>query len=484
MEFPTWLAFGNEWWTFGVYFLTILFLVGVSEFSLKNQWLTADTNRKMVHLIVGLATSASPFIFSSNRQPITLAIIFIIVNAIALRKETFKGIHSQKRLSYGTVYFPIAYLLLTTFFWGYPEFIVLSMIILAISDPLAATIKGNIKKPHFFKVWYDYKSVQGCIAFFISSFIIVYLGSTFFQIQTLTIPFAFFVATGATMGEMVSRTGSDNVSIPIISMLFMIFYTDMANQEIMLTSFLLFVMILIFSMAYHLKSVSRSGFYGGLIMGTLIIFSGGVETLYPLFIFFILSSILSKVIKKESKIQSKGSERDIIQVYANGSIPLLISLWMYFNPSEHYMPLFLTAVAAAMADTWSTEFGKLSKQSPISILTFQKVPSGTSGGITLTGTLGALLGSSIFVFSVWFFFPIYGQMAYGIIICGFLGSIIDSILGDSVQAKYQSKHGLMTEIYEDGAVLNQGYPWINNDMVNFLSTLIAPFLMYVYLMLV
>jgi len=489
MDFPILLPFENEWWTFCVYFLAILIFVGLSEITLKKKWFSPQANRKLVHFIVGLATSTAPFIFTNNIQAIALAIIFIIVNAVTLKQDLFKGIHSQERFSFGTVYFPVAYFILVSFFWAYSEFIILSMIILAISDPLAAIVGESRKIPKIFTIWKDVKSIQGSTTFFLSSFVIVFSGSIFLDINISSpIYFSLFVALGATLGEMVSESGSDNVSIPVISILFMIFYTNLSqglqpiqSPDVLIVSGLLIIMIAIFSGAYILKSLSRSGYYGGLMMGTLVIFSGGFTTLYPLFIFFILSSILSKVIKKESAIQSKGSERDIIQVYANGLVPLLISLWMYFNPNGDYMPFFLASVAAAMADTWATELGKLSRRKPVSILTFKNVPTGESGGITFTGTLGSLLGASIFVFFVWLFFPVYGTLAYGIIACGFLGSIIDSILGATIQAKYQLKNGKTIEIPEEGASLIHGYSWVNNDMVNLLSTAITPLLMGIYL---
>ena len=490
MVFPKLIPFENEWWTFCVYFVTILFLVGLSEITLKKKWFSPQANRKLVHCIVGLATSSAPFIFTNNIQAITLAIIFIVVNAVTLKQDLFKGIHSQERFSFGTVYFPIAYFILLSFFWNYPEFIIISMIILAISDPLAAIVGESSKAPNNFTIWEDIKSVQGSIAFFVSTFIIVFTASNFFEINISSpLYFALFVSLGATLGEMVSDSGSDNVSIPVLSILLMIFYSDLVNgnhsvdnQHILTVSLLLFIMITIFSITYKLKSVSRSGYYGGLIMGVIIIFSGGVSTLYPLFIFFIFSSILSKAIKKKSDIHSKGSERDIVQVYANGAIPMLISLWIYFHPNGEYMPYFLASVSVAMADTWATELGKLSTYNPISILTFKNVPTGTSGGITLTGTLGSILGASILVFSVWLFFPIYGELAYGIILCGILGATLDSILGASIQGKYQSINGSIIEIPEDGAILVQGNKWVSNDMVNLLSTATAPLFMYLYLL--
>ena len=58
---------------------------------------------------------------------------------------------------------------------------------------------------------------------------------------------------------------------------------------------------------------------------------------------------------------------------------------------------------------------------------------------------------------------------------GFLGSLIDSILGATLQAQYKDQTtGETTErnYGADGrsATLLRGLPWFNNDMVNFLAS--------------
>ena len=120
MTFPYWIPFENEWWTFLSFLFLILGIVGISDFTQKQDWISPDANRKWVHFLVGIFVCISPLIFSTNLWPITLSIIFIFLNGYALRKELFKGIHSQDRLSHGTVYFPIAYLIMVLFFWNYP----------------------------------------------------------------------------------------------------------------------------------------------------------------------------------------------------------------------------------------------------------------------------------------------------------------------------------------------------------------------------
>ena len=67
-------------------------------------------------------------------------------------------------------------------------------------------------------------------------------------------------------------------------------------------------------------------------------------------------------------------------------------IYEYFNPNPINIYLYAATVAAATSDTWATEFGKLSKSKPISITLFEPIEHGLSGGITMIGTFGSILG--------------------------------------------------------------------------------------------
>ena len=167
-----------------------------------------------------------------------------------------------------------------------------------------------------------------------------------------------------------------------------------------------------------------------------------------------------------------------MQVFCNGGVALVICIYDFFSPSPFSIYLFSASVAAAMADTWGTEFGKLSKKLPISVLTFQSTKHGISGGITRIGTIGSLLGSSIIGFITWVLTSSGESLIFGIIIVGFLSSILDSILGDKFQAKYQDPEGEILEEPTSDTILISGYNVISNNFVNFIITLASPALMY------
>ena len=493
MTFPLWIPFENEWWTFFALLIIILSCVLGSEVSLKLGWLSPESNRRLIHLLVGIMVACSPMIFQGNILPSLLALIFIIMNIITFNKEQFKGIHSQSRVTYGTIYFPIGYLVMVIGFWGYPEFVIIALSLLAFCDPIAAQVGENVGSKSQFIIWKDKKTIQGTVAFFISAMAIIYMFSQLFfdHPNIFLLFFALFIATAATTAEITSCKGSDNFSIPIVSILFMVGFffnfeessNNMAHIILSRSTLLVIMVACLFGIAYWFNSLNINGLFGAIIMAIVIIMLGSDIHLISLAIFFVFSSIISKTIKKKSFYRSKGSERDIIQVYANGGVATLVCIVDFLYPDPFNTYLFLASVAAAMSDTWGTEFGKLSKHKPISIISFRTMEHGLSGGLTRIGTLGSLLGSCIIGFTAWVLIPIESIIIYGIIFSGFIAAIVDSLAGAIFQAKYETKTGEIIEEYQDGSTLISGNKWINNDIVNLINTIAAPLFMYIFLLI-
>ncbi|MFL2983424.1 MAG: DUF92 domain-containing protein [Candidatus Neomarinimicrobiota bacterium] len=494
MEFPICIPFENEWWTFTILLVLIFIFVWASEIILKFNWLSPESNRRLMHISIGLLITTSPLFFLNNIQPACLALIFIIVNIFALQYDIFKGIHSQNRQTYGTIYFPIAYFILSIGFWEYPELIMISLLILTLSDPFASISGEYASKNNIFIIWKDQKSIQGTLTFFFITFTLIYISAKYFYNYSTIylLLLSGFTAIGSTISEITSSKGSDNLSIPITTFLFMLCFFEFINPsqniihyDILLNKSLILILLsTLFYIAYRLESLNLSGFFGCLIMGIIIAIMGSYRYLIPLSVFFILSSFLSKVLKNKSFYQNKGSKRDIIQVYANGGVSLCICVMDYLHNEPILFFLFLSSVAAAMSDTWGTEFGKLSKKKPISIVSFKPIQHGLSGGITRIGTIGSFLGSSIIGLTSWLLIPIPSKIIYGIILSGFIAALFDSIIGATIQGKYETKNGDLIEVKSDSANLITGFKWIDNDIVNYMNTIIAPIIMYLFLHLI
>ena len=240
--------------------------------------------------------------------------------------------------------------------------------------------------------------------------------------------------------------------------------------------------IIVAYLAYRAHSLNRSGALAATLVGTIIFGIGGWQWAVLLLAFFITSSGLSRAFKKRkaglSEKFSKGHERDAGQVFGNGGLATFFAALHAFYP-ESILPwiAFAASLAAVNADTWATELGVLNPTPPRMITNLRRrVEKGTSGGISLFGTLASLLGSALIALIAILFSPTGAlNTDYFLLItaAGTAGSLFDSLLGATVQAMYYcptdkketEKHPLHTCGTE--TVHLRGWKWLDNDWVNF-----------------
>ncbi len=250
------------------------------------------------------------------------------------------------------------------------------------------------------------------------------------------------------------------------------------------------ISLILVLLSHRLGFLSKSGTTAAFFIGATVLGLGGTATAVPLLTFFFSSSFLSKIGRERKKkydlIFDKGSRRDAGQVFGNGGLAWLLSiLWFAAGRVEFYVA-YIGALAAAQADTWATEIGTLpDNPHPRSVLSLKPVPPGTSGGVTWIGTLGGLLGAVLICASAWITHPesidVRDAWLSGLAIgaAGLLGSLADSVLGATLQARfYDASRDRVTErtFHRSEGVkipnpLVAGYRWITNDVVNFICTL-------------
>jgi len=243
------------------------------------------------------------------------------------------------------------------------------------------------------------------------------------------------------------------------------------------------------AIAYRRGSLSRSGWLGAIITGTIIFGAGGWPHGITLVFFFVSSTLLSRwrtayKATLERHVFEKGSQRDIWQALANAGVAAGGCVLLIVLPADAsiWHMLFAGAMATVAADTWATELGVLAKTPPRLITTWQAVPRGTSGAISSAGTLataaGALATSMVFWGCMALFadspltIPLGAAMAIagG---AGILGSLSDSLLGATVQRSFITPNGPSERAHApDGTPypLKSGWMWVNNDVVNAVSS--------------
>lgn len=218
------------------------------------------------------------------------------------------------------------------------------------------------------------------------------------------------------------------------------------------------------------------------LLGAAVFGFGGLFWTIPMLTFFLLSSLLSKISKRVrpqfEKVFEKSSRRDHMQVLANGGIGGLLVIFYHFFGGEYFFWAYLASLAAATADTWATEIGTLAGQTPRKITDFSPVEPGTSGGITIAGSIGALVGAIVLTISALPFLESSDSgmsLLFGwVIFCGFLGNLVDSLAGATIQVQYRCPVcGKQTEkdrhCQDQPGQVTGGYPAVNNDIVNIIG---------------
>lgn len=232
--------------------------------------------------------------------------------------------------------------------------------------------------------------------------------------------------------------------------------------------------------SYLKKKLSLSGMIAAMLIGTGM-YGFGTYLLWALMIAFFLSSTLVST-RSARKIEQKG--RTYIQVLANAGLPLLFAIFYRLDRNPIYLMTAIILFAGSTSDTWGSEIGTRIKGRTYDVLSFQPVPVGLSGGISLEGTLAAAAGSLFLAIAYGLIQVssnqpslIYGTLLLDMLLItglGFLNSMIDSYLGALFQAKYSnSVTGIKDDIQSiEKNQLVAGFAWISNDLVNFFSHLI------------
>lgn len=249
------------------------------------------------------------------------------------------------------------------------------------------------------------------------------------------------------------------------------------------------------------KSVDASGAIFGLFMGFILTLSSYAH-LMALMIFFVTGSKVTKfrsVEKKKFEADFKeGGQRNWIQVLCNGGMATQLALLYLLDVGSGERPIdfdkeyrsswlsigIVGAFACSNGDTWASELGTvIGTSDPFLITTRKRVPKGTNGGVSWIGLLSSIIGGLLI--GIFYYIMILNtvdtavlQLAAPqwpiIIVAGFgglFGSILDSILGATLQYSGVDENGVIVERPGKGIKHICGKQILDNHSVNLLSSI-------------
>ena len=182
---------------------------------------TVETTRKISHILCGSWIFVYVFLNKYFLTNMIVMVFMIILMGVSYRYNIFKGVERKSQVkSYGTIYFFIA-LLMFVIFVEINDLKKSIMIIycfpLVYGDAIAAVIGQKFNWIEY-KIFNNKKTVSGNIGMLLMSLFsmmlydIIILNSTFSFVNVLVISLI------ATFMEAISIKGTDNFTIPIVTM--------------------------------------------------------------------------------------------------------------------------------------------------------------------------------------------------------------------------------------------------------------------------
>jgi len=420
----------------------------------------ADPRNKVTHgryVVIGF------FLF------ITLVNLLILPRLESGRRIARPGESLAFPLMTGWVLYPLALALCFAFF---PPFAAMAAwAAMAGGDAAASFVGRNIPRPRL--PWNDKKSFSGLSAFVCAAVPFCLLALWLCPCPLFLkrsgspeIPYVWTLAVLAAVSgailESLKGPSDDNVRVPLgvgfllwMSAAFLSYSTrelpadTHVQPKILLYALAVNVVLGLTVMAARVADLP--GTLLGVSIGVIVYFFAQWQG-YVLFLLFVaLGSALSKVgYKKKLAIgaaEAREGKRGISNVAANLMIPALCCLAYPASGGESaYLMAFAGSIAAAFADTASSEIGALSNRQPHLITSLKAVPHGTNGAVSGLGFFAATCASALIAGCAWksgFFSLLKLNAARDdskvqiasliVLLAGMMGTLVDSLLGATIE---------------------------------------------------
>ncbi|MFQ5975016.1 MAG: DUF92 domain-containing protein [Candidatus Hydrothermarchaeales archaeon] len=412
--------------------------------------------RDVLHILVGFTAVFLKYL-SRVKAIFAALVIFITIYLLAIpsKSQFFNVIAKSEdwRRGYarGPLFFGLVAVFLVVFFPLYLAAV--CIVIMGFGDGFATVIGRRFGGSHVGWAKKE-KTLEGALAFFIfasiSSFFILILIKEAFPIinEASTIRLFLYAIITSFVGalvEILDITIDDNLSVPVSTAVTLHVLTLVsvgrlrALDPYLALQYVVICLILGYpTLKFHV--LDEKGSVAAFFLGLITYLSLGFSGFMVLLSLHVIGAVTTRMGIKDKKKRRTEQEkiRSVDNILANGLVPVL-GAFLYFaaktNNNLFYVG-FVGAIAAATADTTSSEIGQLSSKKPRLITTWKEVEIGTDGAITLLGNMAAI-SASIVVVIIALIFSISGieqiPLIISVVIGGLIGTTIDSFLGATLE---------------------------------------------------
>jgi len=206
-------------------FIYVFAMIGIAEGLRKWRGYSVEFTRKFIHIAVGMWAFGTVLLFERRAFAIIPPLAFVAINALSYWRGTFKAMETGEKGQLGTVYFPLSFAALIWVLWGRPHLVVASLMPMTWGDALAAVLGRRIGQ-HRYTVARSTRSLEGSAVMFLASWAATLVALVLLAPEPLgpaaAVGAAAATALAATAIEAVSPWGIDNLTVPAVSALVLV----------------------------------------------------------------------------------------------------------------------------------------------------------------------------------------------------------------------------------------------------------------------
>ena len=201
------------------------------------------------------------------------------------------------------------------------------------------------------------------------------------------------------------------------------------------------------AVAYFARAVDRSGAVAGVLLATVLYAYAAWPGLVLLGGLMVVGAGVTRLgyARKEALgvAEGRGGRRGMGSVVANAGAGVAFAFLAGVTPySGAFTLAMVAAFATALFDTTATEFGQAFGRRHVLVTTWRAVPEGTTGGVSVAGTMAGVLGATLLGGVAWAMGLFAGPAVLAVIFGAFCGSTLDSFLGAITGKGSRSDHHL------------------------------------------
>ncbi|HET7217173.1 MAG TPA: DUF92 domain-containing protein [Vicinamibacterales bacterium] len=430
----------------------------------------SEDARKLVH--IGFGACAFLLRTLDWRQAALLAAIALAFNVLVMPRVG-RGIYRPadrlRKYAHGIVFYPLAVLLLVLAFPFRLDIAAAAWAILAFGDGAASLVGARAGGPRI--PWNPDKSIAGSSAMFVFGSVGGVMLAWWCSPGAQPPPAHWYVivapiaaALVAALVETVPVRLDDNLSVPAAAAAVLwalsLVRVDLVPAALAAASASIVPAVAVNGaiawIGFRARTVTTAGAVAGALIGIAIVVSAGWGAWALLVATFLTAAATSRMGLRRKKIlgieEERGGRRGPGNAIANTGLAAAAALISAVSEARAVALLaFTAALAAGGSDTIASEIGKAWGKRTFLVTSLRPVRPGTSGAISLEGTIAGLAGASLLAAIGVAAGLIQPTWLAPVVIGATIGAVAESFLGATL---------------EDPGI-------VNNDLLNFFTTAIA-----------